>query len=98
MNLVVAKMLSLFDMDEMLRRAGAREVHMRISSPPIRHPCFFGVDMATRRELIASYKNVEEIRQYIGADSLGYLSLDGLIKSIGLPKETFCTTSLGSPW
>lgn len=75
----------------LLRNAGAREVHMRICAPPIKFPCFFGVDMATRRELIASYKSVEEIRQYIGADSLGYLSLDGLIKSIGLPKETFCT-------
>jgi amidophosphoribosyltransferase len=75
----------------LLRNAGAREVHMRICAPPIKNPCFFGVDMATRRELIASYKNVEEIRRFIGADSLGFLSLAGLIKAIGLPKETFCT-------
>jgi amidophosphoribosyltransferase len=75
----------------LLRSAGAKEVHMRICAPPIKFPCFFGVDMATRRELIASYKNVEEIRRYIGADSLGYLSLDGLIESIGIPKATFCT-------
>ncbi len=75
----------------LLRNAGAKEVHMRICSPPICYPCFFGVDMATRRELIASQKSVEEIRQWVGADTLGYLSLDGLIKSIGLPELTFCT-------
>ena len=67
---------------EMLRRAGAREVHMRITAPPITHPCFFGVDMASRWELIASQKSVEEIRQHIGADSLGYLSQEGLVKAI----------------
>jgi amidophosphoribosyltransferase len=74
----------------MLRRAGAKEVQLRICAPPLRHPCFFGVDMATRQELIAAQKSVEEIRQFIGADSLGYLSIEGLIKAIGLPKETFC--------
>jgi amidophosphoribosyltransferase len=68
---------------EMLRRAGAREVHMRITAPPITHPCFFGVDMASRWELIASQKTVEEIRQHIGADSLGYLSQEGLVKAVG---------------
>jgi len=75
---------------KMLRKAGAKEVHMRICAPPLRYPCFFGVDMATRQELIASHKSVEEIRKYIGADSLGYLSVEGLIKAVGLPKETFC--------
>lgn len=75
---------------ELLRRAGAKEVHMRICAPPIRYPCFFGVDMATRWELIASQKNIEGIRDFIGADSLGYLSVDGLIKSVGLPKDIFC--------
>jgi len=75
----------------LLRGAGAKEIHVRICSPPIRHPCFFGVDMATRRELIASQKSVEEVRQFIGADTLGYLSLEGLLESVGLPKETFCT-------
>jgi amidophosphoribosyltransferase len=74
-----------------LRRAGAKEVHMRICAPPIRYPCFFGVDMATRRELIAARKSVPEIRDFIGADSLGYLSLDGLMRSVGLPKDNFCT-------
>ncbi len=75
----------------LLRRAGAKEVHMRICAPPIRYPCFFGVDMATRRELIAAHKSVEEIRDFIGADSLGYMSLDGLIQSVNLPKDIFCT-------
>ncbi len=76
---------------EMLRRAGAKEVHMRICSPPIRHPCPFGIDMATRWELIANEKSVEEIRRHIGADSLGYLSLEGLMRAIGQSAETFCT-------
>ena len=74
----------------LLRRAGASEVHMCICAPPIRYPCFFGVDMATRRELIAAHKAVPEIAEFIGADSLGYLSIDGLIQAVGLPKESFC--------
>jgi len=74
----------------LLRRAGASEVHMCICAPPIRYPCFFGVDMATRRELIAAHKTVPEIAEFIGADSLGYLSIDGLIQAVGLPKERFC--------
>jgi len=73
-----------------LRRAGAKEVHMRICAPPIRYPCFFGVDMATRRELIAAQKTIREIRDFIGADSLGYLSIDGLIKAVALPRDNFC--------
>lgn len=73
-----------------LRKAGVKEVHMRICAPPIRYPCFFGVDMATRRELIASQKSITEIRDFIGADSLGYLSIEGLIESIGLPRDIFC--------
>ena len=76
---------------DLIRRAGAKEIHMRICAPPIKYPCFFGVDMATRKELIASHKSVEEIRQFIGADSLGYLSLDGLLKSVNLPGDSFCT-------
>jgi amidophosphoribosyltransferase len=73
-----------------LRKAGAKEVHMRICAPPIKYPCFFGVDMATRRELIAAQKSVPEICEFIGADTLGYLSLKGLIKAVGLPKDNFC--------
>ncbi|MBM2827018.1 MAG: purF [Dehalococcoidia bacterium] len=78
----------------MLKKAGAKEVHMRISSPPIRHPCFFGIDMATRRELIAAHLSVGEIAERIGATSLGYLSLNGLIEAIGSPKAGFCTACL----
>jgi len=74
----------------LLRRASASEIHMRICAPPIRHPCFFGVDMATRGELIAAQKTIPEIAEAIGTDSLGYLSVDGLIKAVGLPKEKFC--------
>jgi amidophosphoribosyltransferase len=75
---------------KLLRRAGAKEVHMRICAPPIRYPCFFGVDMATRAELIAAHKTVPEVRDLIGADSLGYLSIDGLVKAVALPKDIFC--------
>jgi amidophosphoribosyltransferase len=75
---------------DLLRHAGAREVHMRISSPPIKHPCFMGVDMATYDELIAHRYSVAEIRQRIGADSLGYLSLEGLVGAAGRPRDSFC--------
>lgn len=75
---------------KLLKQAGAKEVHARICAPPIAYPCFFGVDMANRWELIAAQKSVEEIRKYIGAESLGYLSLDGLYKAIGMPKGSFC--------
>jgi amidophosphoribosyltransferase len=75
---------------KMVRNAGAKEVHMRICAPPIRFPCFFGVDMATRSELLAAQKSIAEICEFIGADSLGYLSVEGLIKSIGLPRNKFC--------
>jgi len=73
-----------------LRQAGVKEVHMRICAPPLRYPCFFGVDMATRHELIAARKTVPEIRDFIGADSLGYLSIDGLVKAVALPRDIFC--------
>ena len=74
----------------LLRKAGAKEVHLRICAPPIRYPCFFGVDMATRWELIAAQKSIPEIRDTLGADSLGYLSVEGLIEAVALPKEIFC--------
>ena len=74
----------------LLRKAGASEVHLRICAPPIRYPCFFGVDMATKWELIAAKKTIPEIREHLGADSLGYLSLDGLIRAVDLPKDIFC--------
>ncbi|MFN8532031.1 MAG: amidophosphoribosyltransferase [Dehalococcoidia bacterium] len=75
----------------LLRRAGATEVHMRICAPPVKHPCFFGVDLATRDQLIAARKSVEEIREWIGADSLGYLSIEGLHRAVGRPASHFCT-------
>ena len=75
----------------MLRKAGATEIHMRIHSPPVTHPCFYGVDMATRGELIGAHKSVEEIREHIGADSLGYLSLGGTIDATKQAAETLCT-------
>jgi amidophosphoribosyltransferase len=74
----------------LLKKAGAKEVHMRVCAPPIRYPCFFGVDMASRWELIAAHKSVNEVKEFIGADSLGYISIDGLVKSVGLPRDTFC--------
>ena len=74
----------------LLRKAGATEVHLRICAPPIRYPCFFGVDMATKWELIAAKKTIPEIREHLGADSLGYLSVDGLIRAVDLPKDIFC--------
>ena len=74
----------------LLKKAGAREIHMRICAPPIRYPCFFGVDMATRAELIAAHNEVPEIAQFIGADSLGFLSIEGLVEAVALPKELFC--------
>ncbi len=75
---------------KLLRKAGATEVHMRVSSPPIRHPCFMGVDMASYPELIAYNKSVEEIRQQIEADSLAYLSMDGLLRATGRDPQGFC--------
>lgn len=74
----------------LLRRAGASEIHMRICAPPIRYPCFLGVDMATRRELIAAQKSVPEICKHIGADTLGYLSIDGLLKAVNIPRNQLC--------
>jgi amidophosphoribosyltransferase len=75
---------------EMLRRAGAREVHLRVGSPPIKWPCFYGIDTANRDELIGAHRTVEEIRDFVGADSLGYLSVDGMLTSTGVPTERFC--------
>jgi amidophosphoribosyltransferase len=74
----------------LVRRAGAREVHVRITTPPIVSPCFFGVDMATRGELIAAKKSEAEICRHIGADSLGYLSVEGLIQSTRQSEQTLC--------
>ncbi|MBA4179117.1 MAG: amidophosphoribosyltransferase [Anaerolinea sp.] len=74
----------------LIRQAGASEVHMRVTAPPIVSPCFFGVDMATKSELIAANKSVDEIRRHIGADSLGFLSLEGLNASTRQDPATLC--------
>jgi amidophosphoribosyltransferase len=74
----------------LLRRAGAREVHVRISAPPIYHPCFYGIDTQIETELIAATHSVEEIRAFIGADTLGYLSIAGVLAALDLPYDRFC--------
>jgi amidophosphoribosyltransferase len=74
----------------MLRNAGAKEVHFRVSSPPITSPCFYGIDMPTKEELIASSKSVEEIREYLDVDTLGYLSLPGMLSMHSLNGRNFC--------
>jgi amidophosphoribosyltransferase len=74
----------------MIRNAGAREVHLRVASPPIRFPCFYGIDTPTKGELIAASKSVEEIGRFIGVDSLGYVSFDGLLESAPPPRESYC--------
>ncbi len=74
-----------------LREAGAAEVHMRVSCPPLISPCFYGIDFPTKKELIASAHSVEWIRKFIGLDSLKYLSLDGMLEAMPLPKDQFCT-------
>ena len=75
----------------MIRKGGAKEVHVRISSPPIISPCYYGMDFPTRDELIANNMSVEEIRQYIGADSLRYLSMEGLLKAVPHDRGGYCT-------
>ena len=75
----------------MLREAGAAEVHVRISSPPVRWPCFYGIDFASRAELIATGIDVEGVRRSVGADSLGYISEDGMIAATHQPREQLCT-------
>ena len=75
----------------MLREAGAREIHVRISSPPVKWPCYYGIDFATKAELIANGLDTEEIRRSIGADSLGYVSLDGLISATEVASERLCS-------
>jgi amidophosphoribosyltransferase len=74
----------------MLRDAGAKEVHLRISAPPIRNPCHYGVDMHTREEMVAHDRTVAEVAAEVGADSLAYLSLEGVYEAIGTPREHHC--------
>jgi amidophosphoribosyltransferase len=74
----------------LLRRSGAAEIHLRISAPPIFHPCFYGIDTQIERELIAATHSLEEIREFVGADSLAYLSIAGVLGALELPREQFC--------
>jgi len=78
----------------MVRKAGAKEVHFRVGSPPIIAPCYFGIDMSTREELIASSRSIEEIREVLNTDSLAYLSLDGLLKAVGFNRWELCLACL----
>jgi len=74
-----------------LRQAGAKEIHMRVSCPPIRFPCFYGVDFPTKEELLANNRNLEQIRDFLEVDSIGYMSLDGLLECATLPADHYCT-------
>ncbi len=78
----------------MLREAGATEVHLRISSPPLMWPCFFGIDIPSRDELIAAHSTVAEMEAFLGVDSLAYLSLDNLVAAIDTPGAGFCSACL----
>ena len=73
-----------------VRSAGAREVHMLVSCPPHQFPCFYGIDFSTKGELIACHHSVEEIQKFLGLDSLGYLSMEGMVEATGLPESNFC--------
>lgn len=83
---------------KLLRDQGAREVHFRVSSPPIMSPCFYGIDTPTRSELIAANLSVEGIRKYLEADSLGYLSLKNLVKAVNIPQERLCLACLNGEY
>jgi len=74
-----------------LREAGAKEIHMRVSCPPIRFPCYYGVDFPTKEELLANNRKLDEIREFLGVDSVGYLSLKGMLSSAVLSEDHYCT-------
>ncbi len=75
-----------------LRAAGAKEVHIRVSSPPIKYPCFYGMDFPTKEELIANQKEIDEIKNYLGVDSLKYLSLDAMLNAMPMDNgQGYCT-------
>ncbi len=79
---------------EMVRMAGAKEIHLRVSSPPYRWPCFYGMDTSDQTKLLASTRSIDEIAEYLGVDSLGYLSLDALVAATGTPADGFCKACL----
>ncbi|MCE8426243.1 MAG: amidophosphoribosyltransferase [Candidatus Methanoperedens sp.] len=75
---------------DLMRKSGAKEIHIRIASPPIISPCYLGIDMATREELVAAHKAIKGVEAVINADSLGYISINGLVKSVGIPLDDLC--------
>jgi amidophosphoribosyltransferase len=75
----------------LLRDAGAKEVHLRVSCPPTRHPCYYGIDFPNPKELIAANHSVDEVRRHVGVDTLGYLSVEGMLSAVSGPKEHYCT-------
>lgn len=79
-----------------IRQAGAKQVHMRVSCPPIRFPCFYGVDFPTKEELLANNRNIEQIKEFLEVDSVGYLSLEGLLSCASLPADHYCTACWSS--
>jgi len=81
---------TLKQLTKLIRRAGAREIHVRVSSPPIRYPCYYGMDFPTQQELIAYNHTVEDVRKFLEVDSLGYLSLEGLLASVPDSEKSFC--------
>jgi amidophosphoribosyltransferase len=74
-----------------LREAGAKEIHMRVSCPPIRFPCFYGVDFPTKGELLAHERDIEQIREFLEVDTVGYMSLEGMLSCACLPADHYCT-------
>ena len=76
---------------ESLRHAGAKEIHMRVACPPIKNPCFYGVDFPTKQELVASARTLDDIKDYLNVDSIGYISLEGLLSCVSLPPDHYCT-------
>ena len=74
-----------------LRQAGAKEIHMRVSCPPLRYPCFYGVDFPTKKELLANNRDLEQIKEFLEVDSIGYVSLEGLLSCADLPADHYCT-------
>lgn len=82
---------TLQQLTRLIRKAGAAEVHLRISSPPIRYPCFFGMDFPTRKELIAAFNSVEQVQEYLDVDSLKYLSVEGMLRAVPVGRCGYCT-------
>jgi amidophosphoribosyltransferase len=80
---------------QLLRKAGAKEVHVRVSSPPIRYPCYFGMDFPTKEELVANSKSIDEIKAHLDVESLGYLSMEGLVSAVSSKGAGYCTACFG---